>query len=223
VDQVLSLHYAAVPAQPCDALEAFWLPRLPPRKQRALEGLRHSADRTASVLGIALLERACAYAGVAFDPSALQFPARAKPFGVVGHDFSISHAGGFVGCVLGGAGSVGFDWEAKEAAEWSDVRHLVSPAETDRLRSAGWRATAAWVAMEAIVKAAGVGIEQAGDVRLDAAAGHFQQRRFYLTSVTAVPSQVAWVASAEPVVASMASMEYRVDALSAALSLAVAA
>ena len=221
MDQVLSLHYAAVPAQPCEALQALWRPRLPTNKQAAVVALRQASDRDASVLGIALLARACAHAGVACEVATLRFPERAKPHGLVGCDFSISHAGGFVGCVLSSA-AVGFDWEPEEAAAWSDLRQLLMPAECHRLQAAGWTATEAWVALEAIVKAAGIGMEQASEVRLEGLRGECLGRHFQLIPVRGVAGQVAWIATDRSVSTPLRSFRYTWHEDSAGLSATVA-
>ncbi|MBS0395444.1 MAG: hypothetical protein JSR54_12515, partial [Proteobacteria bacterium] len=67
----ISLHYAAVPAQPWPALAAAWRERLPRDKRTAIERLREPADRNASLLGIALLEAALTARGERLRPEAL--------------------------------------------------------------------------------------------------------------------------------------------------------
>jgi phosphopantetheinyl transferase len=193
VHECVSLHYTAVPAQPWPALAEAWLPRLPQRKRAAIERLRQAADRNASLLGIALLGTALAERAEHFEPRRLEFTARGKPRLNRGPDFSIAHAAGYVGCALATAGRVGFDLEAAGAVAPAALRIALAGPPLALLANAG-DATAAWVMTEAVLKAAGRGVESARRVRLADRAATLDGARFGLAPATLEPALVAWIA-----------------------------
>lgn len=190
----VSLHYAAVPAQPWAALERAWLPRLPGSKRAAILRLRDAADRNASLLGLALLDAALAARGCVADLSAVEFPPRAKPHLPGSPDFSIAHAGGLVGCALAAAGRVGFDLEARGAVQAGQLRRVLDAAEQARVAAGALDPTEAWVMKEAVLKAAGRGIEAAAQVHLAPDHGLLGAQRFGLLALDLSPAHVAWLA-----------------------------
>jgi phosphopantetheinyl transferase len=188
------LHYSAVPAQPWSALEAAWLPRLPDARQATVVRLREPVDRNGTLLGVALLAQACRMQGFPFDPRALEYSSRAKPRLPGGPDFSIGPAAGRVGCVLSGAGRVGFDLEAAGAVTAQSLRLVLTPDERRRLEAAALEPTAAWVMKEAVLKAAGLGIDAAAQVQLHARHATLGTNEYRLVPVPLGPDWVAWVA-----------------------------
>ena len=194
MEECVSLHYTEVPAQPWPALAAAWLPRLPEPKRAAVLRLREPADRNASLLGVALLGAALAARGAAFEPAALEYPPRAKPRLAAGPAFSIAHAAGYVGCALATEARVGFDLEAAGAAAPETLRLALDAAARARLTGAGTDATALWVMTEAVLKAAGRGIDAAARVRLADGAATLDGERFALAAAPRAPTLVAWVA-----------------------------
>lgn len=192
--ECVSLHYTEVPAQPWPALADAWLPRLPAAKRAAILRLREPLDVNASLLGIALLGAALAARAVAFEPQALEFAPRAKPRLPAGPDFSIAHAAGYVGCALATSGRVGFDVEAAGAVGPQALRLALGAAERARLRPDGCDATDLWVMTEAVLKAAGRGIDAAARVRIGARAATLDEARFGLTPAMLDRALVAWLA-----------------------------
>jgi 4'-phosphopantetheinyl transferase len=195
VDECISLHYAAVPAQPWPALAESWLPRLAPPKRAAVLRLRAPADRNASLLGVALLGIALADRGVAFVPSALEYPARGKPRLATGPEFSIAHAAGCVGCALATSGRVGFDLEARGAVTPGALRLALGAGELQQIAAGRLDADAAWVMTEAVLKAAGCGVEAAARVRLAGETAMLDGAHFWLAPVALAPTLVAWLAT----------------------------
>ena len=193
-EQFLSLHYVAVPAQPWSALEREWLARLGPARRARLEALRGAADRNASLLGIALLGRGCERLGVPFLPATLDGPPRGRPRLAGGPAFSISHAGGLVACVCGHGGVLGLDLEPVGAASAQVLRLALGEPERARLASGELDATVAWVMTEAVLKAAGLGIDAAARVRLGASGGSLDGRAYGLQRASLGDSHVAYVA-----------------------------
>jgi 4'-phosphopantetheinyl transferase len=190
----VSLHYAAVPAQPWPALERQWLARLPAAKRASVERLRVAADRNATLLGIALLARALQSLALEFDPGALEFPRSAKPRLAAGPDFSVSHAGGLVACALAFDGRIGLDLEAADSVRSSTVARVLSPVERERVARGELNATDAWVMKEAVVKAAGRGVGALRDVRLDGRRARLAQEEFWLQPVELARSHTVWLA-----------------------------
>ena len=194
VEECVSLHYTEVPAQPWADLAEAWLPLLPPSRRAALLRLREPADRNASLLGVALLGAALGARAVALEPGALEYPAGGKPRLVAGPDFSIAHAAGYVGCALATTGRVGFDLEPRGAVAPAALRLALGAAEREQLARGALDATAAWVMTEAVLKAAGRGIDSAARVRLAGEAATLDGARYRLASVTLAPTHAAWLA-----------------------------
>lgn len=190
----VSLHYTEVPAQPWPALAAAWLPRLPEAKRTSILRLREPADRNASLLGVALLGAALAARALPFEPAALEFTARHKPRLAGGPDFSIAHAAGYVGCALATSGRVGFDLEPAGAVAPEALRLALGAGGRERLATGALDATGAWVMTEAVLKAAGRGIDSAARVRLENGSATLEGERFALAAAMLEPAFVAWVA-----------------------------
>jgi 4'-phosphopantetheinyl transferase len=194
VEEWISLHYAEVPAQPWPALAQAWLPRLPEPKRASILRLRQPADRNASLLGVALLGAALAERALAFEPADLAYAPRAKPRLAAGPDFSIAHAAGYVGCALATSGSVGFDLEAAGAVTAATLRLALGADEHARVAGGEVEATAAWVMTEAVLKAAGRGVDAATRVRLAGRGATLDGARYALAAATLEPALVAWIA-----------------------------
>ena len=194
VEECVSLHYSAVPAQPWPALAAAWLPRLPETKRAAILRLRDPADRNASLLGVALLAAALSARATELEAGALEYPAAGKPRLAAGPDFSIAHAAGYVGCALASSGRVGFDLEPRGAVTPQALRLVLGEAEQARLAASTLDAVAAWVMIEAVLKAAGRGVDAAARVRLDGDTARLDGCSFRLSPLALEPTHVAWLA-----------------------------
>jgi 4'-phosphopantetheinyl transferase len=194
VAESVSLHYTEVPAQPWPTLAEAWLPRLPAPKRESILRLRQPADRNASLLGVALLGAALAARATSFDPETIEFAPRAKPRLAAGPDFSIAHAAGYVGCALATSGRVGFDLEGAGSVAPAALRRALGAAERAQLAEGTLDATDAWVQTEAVLKAAGQGIDSAARVRLAGRAATLDGGRFGLVAAMLGPALVAWIA-----------------------------
>ena len=136
---------------------------LPYGKRLELESATAN-DAAATLYGIALaLEGLGRAAGRYVRPDELRFPQGGKPTAEGPASFSISHSGRRVGCAIGRARRLGFDLEPREARA----------AGTDTHR---------WTAVEAVLKAAGVGLIRAHDVELDSRLerGRLDGREYWL-------------------------------------------
>jgi phosphopantetheinyl transferase len=128
----------------------WWLKCLPYGYRLELER-RDAAQRLASVCGIELALAGAACLGPAMDASRLRFPQGGKPAFDNGPSFSVSHTMTRVAVALSTIGDIGLDVE--EAGDAAEDEELCT-----RLRQ--------WTATEATLKALGVGVARAGDVRL---------------------------------------------------------
>ena len=118
------LHHCEVPAAAAADAVRRWLAALPPARAERLRRLDDDGARLASLLGLALLGSASAVAGHGRPPwGALRFAEGSKPSWAGGPAFSVSHAGGRVGCAVAPPGSaVGLDLEWQQAVAASQLR-----------------------------------------------------------------------------------------------------
>jgi phosphopantetheinyl transferase len=154
------------------------LQRLPYARRLELES-RTAESRRASLTGTALLMRAAQRLGCGdVGPADLRFPQGAKPRLAGGPYFSISHTPRRVACAASRECDLGFDHE--------DYAGEAPPA---RLRR--------WTAIEATLKAAGLGLEHAHDVELDPAlhCSRLERSCFELMSLDLAPGVVACLAA----------------------------
>jgi hypothetical protein len=146
--------------------------RLPYLKRLSLAS-RTDAAR-ASLAGIALALRALAtLLGRAVMVSEIAFAQDAKPqlgAGGAAADFSIAHSGALVGCAAVRGGQVGFD---------------VEQGTDEHLRN--------WVAREATVKAAGIGMRAVNEVTLARGGALCRGRRWHGRTLDLFPGATACV------------------------------
>ena len=191
---LVSLTYAWVPAQPCDALMQDWLPRLPPAKRQAILKLQVVTDRNASLLGLCLLDRACRQLGRPVALSELQFPERGKPFWPGGPDFSVSHADGLVACAVISQGRIGLDLEPAGAVAPLTLRRVCTDEEMASLQARGLTPTDGWVMKEAAVKQVGRGIGALASARLNSEGATIDGVLCQFIRVELADSHVTWLA-----------------------------
>jgi phosphopantetheinyl transferase len=163
------LHHARVPAALDPALQARWLAVLPDALAARVGRMREAPDRAATLLGMALLAHCARVAGLEPPrPRELSFPARGKPVWPAGPDFSISHSAARAGCALAPKDNrVGLDIEQRGTAAGSGLRLVASGRERTLYESSGLTLDDLWTAKEAVLKAAGAGATQAGEVILE--------------------------------------------------------
>ena len=191
----VSLQYALLSEQSLPALARAWLPQLPAARRARVERLREPADRAATLGGVALLAAACHVLGCNFDAADLEYPERGKPRLRGGPEFSIAHASGLVACAVAFGGCLGLDVEAVGAVGVAPLR-LVLDAEERAALAAGALAPAdAWVMKEAVLKAAGLGIEHARDVQLRPERAWLAGAGYVLTRVHLSVQHVSWLAT----------------------------
>jgi phosphopantetheinyl transferase len=186
--ETLILYHSDLRGQWPEAAARSLAGRLPYGKRLEVAAL--SARAAATLAGVALALRALArVTGRACGASELAFPQHGKPRlrraplaagqpggrasappGSDGPDFSISHSGHWVGCAAVARGLVGFDLESG-----SEARH------------------AEWAAREAALKACGLGVAHAREVRLHDGHATCLERTLYARALGLFPGAAACV------------------------------
>ena len=151
---------------PDPILAARWLARA---ERERFEGFRQASDRWRLLLGRILLRHVLkvrygiAAAGIAVSRRGRPF---LEPPGVADLDFNITHAGAWVGLGVTRVGAIGVDIVAEsELTDWEYLaEHFLAPDECREIQMAPPQsrrglAARAWVAKEAVLKAAGYGLE----------------------------------------------------------------
>jgi hypothetical protein len=196
--------HAPLPAVPRTLRwESALLQWLPYARRLQLEG-RSGPQRQASLAGLALaLLGAERVAGHPFAPRNFSFPLDRKPTLAAGPPFSLSHSSRCVACCVAPGADCGLDIE--------DLPPAADAASVDRLRH--------WTATEALLKAAGRGMRDLGEVRLDPAwvEGAVGADRFRLQPLAGVPGVIGHVASRGALALSMQAVALDSDDVSAAL------
>jgi phosphopantetheinyl transferase len=186
MNDVLVLH-AAIPDGPPDGLLGRLHERLP-YARRVAPGRSDELDRCASLAGLWLaLSGAARLLRREVGPGELAFASGRKPVLANGPFFSVSHGAVTVAVALCTSFEVGLDLEDLDASGRG--------GRGDRARLERWTAT------EAVLKAAGRGLRDAGQVELrdDLKAGTLLGQRYALVPLALRASCVAHLAAASPV------------------------
>lgn len=166
-----------------DAAGDRLLQQLPYARRLELE-LRDVQARRASLRGTGLvlegLSRLCDRPVAAGE---LRFPQGGKPFCAGAGSFSVSHTERRVAVALCRDCEVGIDME--------ELPHAADPGSVDCAR------LERWTAVEAVLKAAGLGLRHAGRVVVDcgAARARLDDREYFLRRIDLVPGVVAHLAT----------------------------
>jgi hypothetical protein len=158
---------------------------LPYAKRMELEG-RDAPARADSLSGLALALVGAERLAIPVQKTAhFVFPLDGKPHWLAGPAFSVSHSADRIGCAVIEDGDVGFDVETVAPGSDADAY-----AKLHR-----------WTAVEAVLKAAGVGLRAADSVLLDLPAGRAQQAdtRYHVRELTLANGCVSHLATTRPV------------------------
>jgi phosphopantetheinyl transferase len=175
--RVIVLHAPSARHASLDGEESL-LKRLPYARRLELES-RDVESRRASLGAIALLMRAAERLGCDdIGPAELRFPQGEKPRIAGGPYFSISHTPRRIACAASRECDLGFDHE--------DYAGVAPPARLTH-----------WTAIEATLKAAGVGLPRAREVEVDARLrfSRLDRTRYELMSLELAPGVVGCLAA----------------------------
>lgn len=166
-------------------LATDWLGELPERKRQQLQRLKQPEDQLRSLLAWQLLKigvHAMGFPEFALhDVVAL---AEEKPWVNLPLDFSISHSEQLVVCALSGTAKVGVDTERYRPPN-STLSGFMNAGELRLIERDERNLMKFWSAKEAVVKAAGSkGVAAVGEVELQAAGAYFDQRHWYVQSIS---------------------------------------
>ena len=128
------------------------------------------------------------------DPAEIAYPAPGKPQLPAGPDFSVSHAGGLVGCAVALQGGVGFDMEPHGAVTAGQLRLALGGRELGQVIAGERDPTVAWVQAEAALKATGLGASAAPRVRLEGRTASVDGDAWFLSPAAVGSGHVAWLA-----------------------------
>jgi phosphopantetheinyl transferase len=175
--------HTPLPADLSPPRVALLLAQLPYARRLELES-RDPAARSASLLGVELLlEGVLRLRGRALEPARLSFPQDGKPILDGGPWFSVSHTASRVAVALSDCCDLGIDLEE------------CSAARPDRA------ALQHWTAIEATLKAVGLGVRHVREVRIDEEfeTAQLRDRVLHLRKVDLEPGCVAYLATLAPV------------------------
>ena len=196
---MIVLHCAAIPAKLPAKLIARWLERLPAERAASLSGALAAGRGLDSLTALALLA-GCARLRRLPPLSRLSTGSGGKPFWPAGPDFSITHAAGVAVCAIAPPGvAIGIDLEPDRGVELDALRCVTDAAERARVRAGALSAAGLWTCKEAVLKAAGAGVLDAGQVEIDGAVGHHAGRRYHLTQLDLGRQRLLAIATTAPV------------------------
>ncbi|HMD58454.1 MAG TPA: 4'-phosphopantetheinyl transferase superfamily protein [Steroidobacteraceae bacterium] len=179
------LAYSSLPGQLPAALRRRLASDLPHARRSRLgsHGPAQSQTLLAIALACQLLARIC---GHPVSASQLRFPYGGKPRGRGLPDFSITHAGSWVGCAVATAGRVGLDLEVLDGAILPAFGFCFDPQELQQATDAR-AALGIWCAKEATLKAAGATLAEMRAVSVRGDAAQFRRQRWWVHAPPAPP------------------------------------
>ncbi len=193
---VAIVYYAPLARHDYAQLAKRWLHQIAYAKRLAIERAPPAAA-LATLAGIDLLSLAAAAHGYDGLPAtALVFPERGKPFWPGGLEFNISHTQDFVACVATRDVSVGLDVESAGRVSLATVRRVASNAELALSGESAFGATRLWTRKEAVVKAAGGTVFDAGKVTVSQSHAEFRDRRWYFAGLEVLAGHACAIAAA---------------------------
>jgi phosphopantetheinyl transferase len=167
VEQRLSLHHVAVPAQPDAALVAALEPGLSAARLRQLQVFRRDEDRLSRLLAGALCAAAALERQIRFDPEDIEHPTGLAIRWINGPACSLSHTAQGVVLLVADEGPVGVDLETAGAAVAQDLRLVLPVGLRAALESGRLDPTDIWVRTEAALKAVGRGLSGLHDLEFE--------------------------------------------------------
>lgn len=155
--------WARIDAPWSDALAARVAAQVPAAIVARAARYRVARDGQEIVLGRLLLAASLEHAGTDLTLADVALSSQGRPELPHG-DCSIAHADGFVVCAWRASGRIGIDVERLRPLDAVDYGAVFSPAERAAIRAApdpGQAGLRAWIAKEAVAKAAGSGLKAA--------------------------------------------------------------
>jgi phosphopantetheinyl transferase len=195
---MILLHWADVPATLPAHVTATWLARLPALRSAALARELDAGRGLESLTGLALLAACAQYLPLPPISLLCESPG-GKPRWPDGPDFSIAHATGRAVCAIAPPGvAIGVDLESAHGVNPDSLRLVTSAAERAQMAAGSMSAAVLWTSKEAVLKAAGAGFVDAGQVEIEAAVAHYAGRSYHLERLDLDGNLVLTIATTAP-------------------------
>ncbi len=179
---------------PHSAVRSF-LQNLPSNKAQTISRLVDDKQRSASVLGLVLLEHAMQQMGFSdFDFLQLIFSPNQKPSCTANIEFNITHSDSLVACAVSQASPVGIDSETSNREHNTLLRHAFNDAELEQISDGSQSLLDLWVQKEAVVKATGGGITDLKYIQLDHCTALYQNQRWFLHRLPLDDNDISYLA-----------------------------
>jgi phosphopantetheinyl transferase len=159
--------------------------RLAPIRRERLDRLAGAEERAVQMSTLRLLEWAMRHCGLTeFRLEDVSYPEQRKPYWPGGDvDFSLSHTRGIALCAIGAGIQVGIDVEELTAVTPSIVARVSSSSASCLQAVTASNAATRWTQIEAIAKAAGLGVFRGTDIQWSPTVARLDGRSWYWRSI----------------------------------------
>jgi len=179
---------------PHSAVRLF-LQNLPLNKAQTISRLGDEKQRTASILGLVLLESAVQQLGIRdFNYHQLIFSPNRKPSCSANIEFNITHSNKVVACAVSQKSPLGVDSETMNRNHSPLLRHVFNETELEQIDSGASDFLDLWVKKEAVAKAIGCGIAAMKHIQLDHHTARYQNELWHLHQLALEDNDVSYLA-----------------------------
>lgn len=179
---------------PPSAVRLF-LQNLPSNKAQTISRLEDDKQRSASVLGLVLLDRAMQQLGIGdLSDHQLNFSPGRKPSCSANIEFNITHSDNLVACAVNQQSPLGIDSETMSRKHRVALRHAFNEGELEQLSNGSENFLDLWVKKEAVAKAAGYGIADLKHIQLDQHTARYQNQLWFLHHLRLDDNEVSYLA-----------------------------
>ena len=193
---MILVNYTSLDALLPDFAEASFLQKLPTGKVQTLSRLADGKQRTASLLGLLLLEYGMDQLNLgSLSNHQINFSPNQKPTCSANIEFNITHSDTLVACAISQESPLGIDSETKNDDRSPQLQHAFNQIEQQKIAADSQLFLDMWVKKEAVVKAEGCGIAGMRSVRLNQAAARYFNQLWYLHRLTLDDNDVSYLAS----------------------------
>ena len=196
---MILLNYTSLEGLLPDSAVRLFLQNLPPNKAQTLTKLVDDKQRTASTLGLLLLENAVQQLGIRdFSYHELKFPPNQKPSSSTNIEFNITHSDNVVACAVSQKSALGIDSETMKHNHNPLLRHVFNETELEQIDDGTQNFLDLWVKKEAVAKAIGCGVAGMKHIQVDRQTAHYQNQLWYLHGLALDDNDVSYLACKQP-------------------------
>ena len=181
-------------------LQQRWFDECPSNKQARIARLHYREDQLRTLIGLQLLKQALAIEySEDFDLKTVRFHEKRKPYCPFPVDFSISHSGVLVTCVVSQKEKVGIDTEEIREIDSQKFKRYFSVSELAIFRQDNTAFFTFWSIKEAVIKAADlVSFANLRAIRINGNIARLSEQDWYLHPLELHPRFKTTVATNEP-------------------------